>query len=126
MDFILSPLSSSDPPTEAFVCSGSLHHDDSIGTSPSPAEIRFPFQVHDMLNDAQIRDFEDIVSWIPNENEVTSAFKVHDKTKFEKAILPKYFNTKKYRSFQRQLNLYRFARQDKKGEFGWCRLVLYC
>jgi hypothetical protein len=80
-----------------------------------------------MLNDAHIRDFEDIVSWIPAETEVTSVFKVHDKTKFEESILPKYFSSTKYRSFQRQLNLYRFARQDKKGEYGDGRgIVLYC
>ena len=79
-----------------------------------------------MLNDAQIRNFEDIVSWSPSETEGISVFKVHDKTKFEESILPKYFNATKYRSFQRQLNLYRFSRQDKKGEFGGCGTVLCC
>jgi hypothetical protein len=101
--------------------SGSHHHDededDGSHGSPSDIEIIFPFQLHDMLNDAHIRNFEDIVSWIPSETEGISVFKVHDKKKFEESILPVYFNTTKHKSFQRQLNLYMFSRHFKKGGF---------
>jgi hypothetical protein len=59
-----------------------------------------------MLYDAEENDFSHIVSW---DSEGTS-FKVHDPVVFVDEIMPTYFNQTKYKSFQRQLNLYGFVR----------------
>jgi hypothetical protein len=59
-----------------------------------------------MLEDAGQNDFQDIVSW----NSHGVAFKVHKPTEFSDKIMPTYFNQTKYKSFQRQLNLYGFTR----------------
>jgi hypothetical protein len=66
----------------------------------------FPVKLHQMVEDAEQNDFSDIVSW----NNVGSSFKVHKPTEFSDKILPAYFKQIKYKSFQRQLNLYGFVR----------------
>jgi hypothetical protein len=67
-------------------------------------QLRFPFQLHDMLQDASTKGFESIISWQP----CGTAFKVHNQDLFQQAILPTYFGMKKYKSFQRQLHWYTF------------------
>jgi len=57
----------------------------------------FPFRLHEMLNDAEQKKFDHIVSW-----QGSQAFKVHDRTTFEKWVLPAYYSQTRYRSFQRQ------------------------
>jgi hypothetical protein len=70
-------------------------------------QLRFPFQLHDMLQDTSSRNgFESIISWLPCGN----AFKIDKQDIFTQVILPKYFNMKKYKSFQRQLRLYTFIK----------------
>jgi hypothetical protein len=60
-----------------------------------------------MLQDAEQNDFQDIVSWNSN----GASFKVHKPLEFSDKVMPKYFkNQRKYKSFQRQLNLYGFTR----------------
>lgn len=59
-----------------------------------------------MLEDSLILGFEDIISWQPG----GKSFKVFDPDRFEKEIIKDYFNQTKYKSFQRQLNLYGFQR----------------
>jgi hypothetical protein len=59
-----------------------------------------------MLYDAEENDFSHIVSW----NSDGTSFKVHDQMVFVDEIMPTYFNQTKYKSFQRQLNLYGFVR----------------
>ena len=59
----------------------------------------FPFRLHDMLNDAEPKGFDHVVSW----QEGGRSFKVHDKEQFSKVLLPRYFQGQtRYKSFQRQ------------------------
>jgi hypothetical protein len=66
----------------------------------------FPTQLHLLLDDAEIKGFSDVVSWL----EGGTMFKVHKTKEFADRIMPYYFNQTRYKSFQRQLNSYRFHR----------------
>ena len=72
-------------------------------------KLRFPFQLFKLLQDAKDKGFDDVIAWIPG----GSVFKVFDLPWFETYILPGYFNMSKYKSFQRQLNLYGFRKVYK-------------
>ena len=71
-------------------------------------KFNFPYQLHQMLEDAEQQGFEHIVSWLPGS---TKHFKLHDVPQFEKHIMKRYFPTMGlYKSFLRQLNIYGFTR----------------
>ena len=70
----------------------------------STAPPLFPWKLHFVLDEAARLGQEDIISWMP----YGASFKVHNKPEFEKQILPTYFNTTKFKSFQRSLNLWGF------------------
>lgn len=79
--------------------------DNSSGTGRLLSEVActglpaFPFRLHDMLNDAEAKGFDHVVSW----QEGGRSFKVHDKEQFSKILLPRYFQGQtRYKSFQRQ------------------------
>jgi hypothetical protein len=83
-------------------------------SSPARSEIAntnccttFPKMLLKMLQDAESKDFENIVSWVPGQNNL---FRVHDSERFTREIAPLYFKCTQYTSFQRQLNLYGFSR----------------
>jgi hypothetical protein len=63
----------------------------------------FPERLFHMLTEEK---FPDVVAWAPHGR----AFHIKHSKEFELHVLPKYFNQTKYRSFQRQLNLYGFRR----------------
>ena len=69
-------------------------------------EHSFPWKLHDMLEEAESRNFSHIVSWEPD----GISFQVHKVDEFFKAIMPLYFDQTKYDSFRRQLDLYSFSR----------------
>jgi len=75
------------------------------------SEVRFPKTLHRMLQDAEENNFDDIVGWRPHGR----AFMVHDKARFVKEVLPRYFKQSKYTSFTRQLVTYGFQRIKRKG-----------
>lgn len=77
-------------------------------SSKAHKEVRqpFPFKVYEMLEHADANGFADIVSW----NKEGNGFMVHNKERFTKEIVPKYYNQTRYKSFQRQLSLYGFQR----------------
>jgi len=74
----------------------------------------FPWKLHDMLRSSNTEGKESIVSWLPHGN----AFKVHNVPDFVSNILPLFFKQTKYKSFQRQLNLWGFERIQNGSEKG--------
>jgi hypothetical protein len=83
-------------------------------------DYQFPWKLHEMLERSSIDDYDDIVSWQPGDY----CFKVHDPQKFM-SILPRFFKQTKYKSFQRQLNLYGFTRVDEGPNRGSYRHNLF-
>jgi len=71
----------------------------------------FPMILHTMLENVSRHGLEHIVSWQPHGR----AFCVHDPAAFVKVVMPLYFRQSKMSSFQRQLNLYGFARLTHAG-----------
>jgi hypothetical protein len=68
--------------------------------------LSFPLRLHALLEDADTKGFSHIVSWQPD----GKSFKVHKPEQFETGTMRSYFNQTKYKSFQRQVNLYGFRR----------------
>jgi len=66
----------------------------------------FPIKLYEMLENVSQDNFDGIVSWQPH----SRCFHVHKPKDFVEFVLPKYFQQRKYASFQRQLNLYGFNR----------------
>jgi hypothetical protein len=63
----------------------------------------FPHKMYDLLEDAERKGLDDIVSWLPD----GKSFKIHSQIGFEQSIMPLYFSgMSSYKSFRRQLNLY--------------------
>ena len=73
------------------------------GKNPS---VSFPAKLLTMLNESPTKGWTSIVSWQMND----TAFRVHKPDAFVRHVMPQYFNQTKYKSFQRQLNLYGFSR----------------
>jgi hypothetical protein len=67
---------------------------------------KFPRKLHYVLEIASKEGLDHIISWQPNGHH----FVIHDRPKFIALILPKYFGNIKYKSFLKQLNLYKFSR----------------
>lgn len=78
------------------------------GGNAKSREVRLPFpcKVYEMLEDAEEKGFADVVSW----SKEGDGFAVHNKERFTKEIIPRYYNQTRYKSFQRQLSLYGFER----------------
>lgn len=74
----------------------------------------FPWKLHEMLQMCADNDKEGIASWVLN----GKAFRVNDISLLVKEILPLFFNQTKYKSFQRQLNLWGFQRIHNGTERG--------
>lgn len=77
-------------------------------------EFQFPWKLHEMLERSFVEAFDDIVSWQHGD----TCFKVHDPNKFVETVMPRFFKQTKYKSFQRQLNLYGFTRIDEGANKG--------
>ncbi|CAJ1959988.1 unnamed protein product [Cylindrotheca closterium] len=77
-----------------------------------PAIFSFPQQLFLLLQIAENSHQEDTISWAQD----GKSFTVHDPNEFEKKMLVKYFQMKKYASFTRQLCAYGFScvRQGRK------------
>ena len=76
--------------------------------------VLFPWKLHEMLKSCTAKDKENIASWVSNGR----AFRVHDIRTFVSEILPLFFNQTKYKSFQRQLNLWGFQRVQSGPQRG--------
>ncbi len=75
----------------------------------------FPARLHVMLNCAESKMFDHIVSWQPHGR----CFKVHQPLRFVTEVMRIWFHHTKFASFRRQLNLYGFSRvttgADRRG-----------
>jgi hypothetical protein len=69
--------------------------------------IQFPWKLHEMLDNADVEGFSDIVSWLPGS---TNSFKVHQQGVFVEVIMPRYFKKIQFPSFRRQINMWGFER----------------
>lgn len=71
----------------------------------------FPTILHKLLSETEQLGFEDIISWQPHGR----SFLIHKPKDFVKEVVPKYFQSTKLSSFQRQLSLYGFVRLTNEG-----------
>lgn len=78
--------------------------------------VPFPEKLHNMLEHIAQNEPElsSIISWQPHGR----CFLVKDAKAFGANVLPRFFEQKKYASFQRQLNLYGFSRLTKGADRG--------
>ncbi|KAG7363730.1 HSF-type DNA-binding protein [Nitzschia inconspicua] len=81
-----------------------------LTTSQSAALPSFPVKLYEMMQDSVSKGFEDVVSWQTPLPGVASSFKVQNTHRFVDEIMPRYFKQTKFKSFQRQLNIYNFQR----------------
>jgi hypothetical protein len=81
-----------------------------LGGTPYIVTKQFPWKLHEMLDLVEKGGEESIVSWLPSGR----AFKVHLPDLFVEKIMKLSFNQTKYKSFQRQLNLWGFERNTKE------------
>jgi hypothetical protein len=73
-------------------------------------ESQFPGKLHDLLSYAEKQGLEHVISWVRD----GCAFVVHRPAELV-VILPLFFRQIKYRSFQRQLNMWHFVRASSSG-----------
>ena len=78
---------------------------------PKAIEIIFPRRLFDILEESH---HEDIIQWIPN----GKAFRILDKERFTKELLPFYFKKTQYASFARKLSRWKFARISRGAFVG--------
>jgi hypothetical protein len=84
--------------------------------------IPFPWKLHGMLDTAEMECFTSVVSWLPDGN----SFKVHSPEVFVDQVMARYFKQTKYKSFQRQLNMWGFERLlvgPEKGGYSHAHFV---
>jgi hypothetical protein len=75
-----------------------------LAGTPYKITKQFPWKLHDMLDHVNKEGQDSIVSWLPGGR----AFKVHMPDLFVERIMKRFFNQTKYKSFQRQVNLWGF------------------
>jgi len=76
--------------------------------------VPFPLKLHELLDTIEADGHADVLSWQPHGR----SFRVHKTKEFVETIMPRYFRQSKLTSFQRQLNLYGFARITKGRDKG--------
>ena len=81
-------------------------------TAKKPNKFRFPEQLRMILDEAQ---HSSALSWHHN----GKSFIIHNQVAFENEILPLFFKTGRWKSFQKQLNIYGFERVE------WQRRTYY-
>lgn len=94
----------------------------SSGNAADRPSVQFPWRLHELLTESETNGNESIISWIPGTN---NCFKVHSKDKFTNEILPSYFNATKYKSFQRNLNLWGFESITEGPNKGGCQHPIF-
>jgi hypothetical protein len=82
----------------------------------------FPYKLHQILADSEEAGTEHIVSWLA----CGKLFKVHDQQEFSRVIMRKYFRHARFKSFLRQLSMYKFQRitdGPNRGAYGHPQFV---
>jgi hypothetical protein len=100
----------------------SLQHQSGVASPPvqSSNSFQFPWKLHDMLEQAEHEGLQGIVAWQGEGAAYGTSFKVFKPQIFVGKLMPKYFKQTKYKSFQRQLNLYGFTRiNEGPGKGGY-------
>ena len=93
-------------------CSSNLH-----GTG---SEMQFPGKLHTMMEHVEKEGLENVIAWVHDGR----AIMVNDPKKIVE-LLPKFFSQTKFRSFQRQLNMWHFERILKGPQKGAFRHPLF-
>lgn len=75
-------------------------------------EEQFPIKLHRILEEAEANGFADCISWMPD----GTSFKIFDKTRLESEVMPQYFESCQFKSFQRSLNMWGFVADNKKSD----------
>jgi hypothetical protein len=75
---------------------------------------QLPITLHQLLTTAEEEGFTDIVSWSADGR----SFRVHDKERFTTELMPSYFSSTMYKTFQRSLNLWQFRTLLKGADKG--------
>jgi len=83
----------------------------STTTQKTESHHLFPWKLQTILKSESISESESIVSWCQHGR----SFKVHDIPAFVSNILPLFFRSTKFQSFQRQLNLWGFSKIQADG-----------
>jgi hypothetical protein len=76
--------------------------------------MKLPDKLHLLLEYAEHDGKTNIISWMPG----NISFKVHDKKTFVDTLMPRFFQTSNYKSFQRNLNLWGFETVSKGSQKG--------
>jgi hypothetical protein len=117
------PLSIPNAPAATRGGGGNNHHQVVVGPGGTTGHVtgggqllQFPWKLHQMLRLAEQNQKSDIISWLPGGN----GFKVYKKDRFCSEIMPGYFASQKYKTFQRSLNLWGFESVAKGQSRGAC------
>jgi hypothetical protein len=95
-------------------CNGDSGSENTKSSRKRKQKITFPQMVYKILEDSAVIGTESIVAW---EDDGTS-FRIVDQNAFNDTILPNYSKKKtKFRSFQRQLNIYGFKMSKRTGVY---------
>ena len=78
--------------------------------------LQFPWRLHVLLEITQKRGQGHIISWLPK----GKSFRVHDKREFSVQIMPTFFCSSIYKTFQRNLTLWGFHTASKGIDKGMC------
>jgi hypothetical protein len=77
--------------------------------------MHFPWKLHELLEETN-KGHSSVVSWLPG----GKAFKVHKKEDFCNELMPAFFSSSKYKTFQRSLNLWGFKSVSRGPDKGAC------
>jgi HSF-type DNA-binding len=86
------------------------------------AETAFPSRLYQMLGEVERAGDSNIISWDGR----GESFIIYEPKMFAETWMQRCFNQSKYKSFQRQLNLYNFQREPKGKIKGVCKLHPCC
>ena len=95
------------PTSEEEKTSNDMAASTSTSSSTRRAKTEFPIKLYAMLELAEnLFEFSQAVTWLPHGR----AFRILNKVKFMEEVAPLFFNQTKFRSFNRQLNMWGFRR----------------